>query len=44
MGRECSTNGRDEKIRFWLEHLKGKDHLEDPCVDGRIILEWILGK
>jgi hypothetical protein len=29
---------------FWLENLKGRDHLEDLCVDGRIILEWILGK
>jgi hypothetical protein len=24
--------------------LKGGDHLEDLDVDGRIILEWILGK
>ena len=21
-----------------------RDHLEDPCVDGRIILKWILKK
>jgi hypothetical protein len=28
--------------KFWLENLKGKDCLEDPGVDGRIILEWIL--
>jgi hypothetical protein len=26
-----------------LENLKGQSHLEDPGVDGRIILEWILG-
>jgi hypothetical protein len=26
-----------------VEHLKGKDHLEDQGIDGRI-LEWILGK
>jgi hypothetical protein len=26
-----------------LENLKGRDHTEDPDVDGRIILEWILG-
>jgi len=31
-------------IDFWSENLKGKDHSEDLVVDGRIILEWILGK
>jgi len=29
---------------FWLEGLKGRHHSEDLGVDGRIILEWILGK
>jgi len=29
---------------FWLENLKGRDHSEDLAVDGRIILELILGK
>jgi hypothetical protein len=24
--------------------MKGRDHSEDLGVDGRIILEWILGK
>jgi hypothetical protein len=28
----------------WLKNLKRRDHLEDMGVDGRIILEWILGK
>jgi hypothetical protein len=27
-----------------LENLKVRDHLEDLGVDGKIILEWILGK
>jgi len=31
-------------IVFWLENLKGRDQLEDLAVDGRIILEWIVGK
>jgi hypothetical protein len=25
------------------ENLNGTDHLGDLCIDGRIILEWILG-
>jgi hypothetical protein len=24
--------------------MKGSDHSEDISIDGRIILEWILGK
>jgi hypothetical protein len=28
---------------FWLENLKGRDHLEDLGVDGKIILQF-LGK
>jgi len=29
---------------FWLENQKGRDHLEDLDVNGKIMLEWILGK
>jgi hypothetical protein len=29
--------------KFCLENLKGRDHSEDIGVDGRIILEGILG-
>jgi hypothetical protein len=32
------------KHTFWLENLKGRDHSENLDVDGRIILEWMLGK
>jgi len=31
-------------IIFLSENLKGRDYLEDIGVDGKIILEWILGK
>jgi hypothetical protein len=34
---------REELYRgFWWRNLKEIDHLEDPCVDGRIILKRIL--
>jgi hypothetical protein len=33
-----------ERRIFRLKNLKGRDHLEDVGVDGKIILEWILGK
>jgi hypothetical protein len=26
---------------FWWEDLRGRDHLEDLVVDGRIILKWV---
>jgi len=29
---------------FWLQNLKGGDHSKDLGVDGKIILEWVLGK
>jgi hypothetical protein len=46
MGGAHNIHLRDEKCAqiFWLGNLKGKDHLEDLGVDGRILLKWILGK
>jgi hypothetical protein len=29
---------------FWLEDLNRGDHLEDLCIDGKIILQLILDK
>jgi hypothetical protein len=40
-----STHERNEKcIHILVGKLKGGDHLEDLGIDGKIILEWILGK
>ena len=30
--------------RVLVRKLRKRDHLEDPCVDGRIILRWIFRK
>jgi hypothetical protein len=41
MGGACSTYRGEErrmKEEFWWVNLREKDHLEDPGVDGRIIL------
>ena len=29
---------------FWWGNLKERDHLENPGIEGRIILRWILRK
>jgi len=29
---------------FWWRNLRERDHLEDPSVDGRMILRWICRK
>ena len=26
---------------FWCGNLRERDHLEDPCVDGRIIIKCV---
>jgi hypothetical protein len=37
--------GRGEvKLGFWWGTLREGEHLEDPRVDGRIILKWIYEK
>jgi len=45
MGAVCSTyGGRRGVYRVLVGKPGGKNHLEDPGVDGRIILKWIIRK
>jgi hypothetical protein len=41
MGRACSTNGGD-RIGYWWERQKVRDHWEDLDVGWWTILKWIL--
>jgi hypothetical protein len=37
--------GRREMYKgFWWGNLRKRDHLEDPGLDGRVILRWIFRK
>jgi len=37
--------GREEVYKeVWWGNLRERDHLEDPGIDGRIILRWIFRK
>jgi hypothetical protein len=35
---------RSVTYRFWVRKSEGKNHLENPDNDGRVILTWIFRK
>jgi hypothetical protein len=43
MGGACSTHGKDEKYKILVGKPEGKNNSKNLGVDGKIILEWILG-
>ena len=44
MGGACSTYGGEVYKVFRWGNVWERDHLEDACVDGSIILGWIFRK
>jgi hypothetical protein len=45
MGEACNVWGKEEACAgFRWGNLRERDHLEDPGIDGRIILKWIFKK
>jgi hypothetical protein len=44
IGLACSTFRGRGLYRVLVGILRERDHLEDPSVDGRIILRWIFRK
>jgi hypothetical protein len=41
MGRACTTYGERRAVyRILVGKPEGRDHLEDPGIDVRIILRW----
>jgi hypothetical protein len=45
MGWACRAYGRGEVCTgFWWGNLRERDHFEDPCIVGRIILKLTFKK
>jgi hypothetical protein len=44
MGGICSIYCGEVYTGFWWGNLGERDHLEDPDLDGRLVLKWIFRK
>jgi hypothetical protein len=44
VGHVAPVEEMKNACRIWSGNLTGRDHSEDLGVNGRLILEWILGK
>ena len=44
VGHVARTGERRSVYRVWWGNLRKRDHLEDPGIDGKIILRWIFRK
>jgi hypothetical protein len=44
VGHVARIGERRGVYRVWVGKLEGKEHLQDPGVDGRIILRYIFRK
>ena len=46
MGGHVASMGENRGVytEFWWGNLRERDHLEDPGLNGRIILKWIFRK
>jgi hypothetical protein len=43
-GHVACIEGIRNSYAFWLENMKERNHSENLGIDGKIILEYILGK
>ena len=42
--RRIRSREHVKQVGFWWRNLRDRDHVEDPGVDGKIILRWIFRK
>jgi len=43
-GARCTCGGQERCLQGFGANLREREHLDDPGVDGRILLRWIFRK